>query len=139
MLPVCDGLGVAHAVPEQLLHPRPALAQDAEPRQPRPRGSCVAPVIRHHALTLVLLGSLELISEVISVDEPHLDEAVCESHPEVVLAVLGRGVDQPSARRASDVQPGQQRARDTTITNTIIIIIVTGEGPSPGTKQTAQY
>ena len=76
LLPVSDGLGVAHAVPEQLLHPRPALAQDAEPRQPRPRGSCVAPVIRHHALTLVLLESIELISEVISVDEPHLDEAV---------------------------------------------------------------
>ena len=50
-----DGLGVAHAVPEQLLHPRPALAEDAEPRQPRPRSCSVAPVIRHHALTLVLL------------------------------------------------------------------------------------
>ena len=37
----------------------------------------------------------------ISVDEPHLDEAVCEAHPEVVLAVLGRGVDQPSARHAA--------------------------------------
>ena len=75
LLPVSDGLGVAHAVPEQLLHPRPALAEDAEPRQPRPRSCSVAPVIRHHALTLVLLGSLELISEVISDDDPHLDEA----------------------------------------------------------------
>ena len=62
----------------------------------------------------------------ISVDEPHLDEAVCESHPEVVLAVLGRGVDHPSARRASDVQPGQQRTRVSTLT-------ITREGPSLGT------
>ena len=84
----------------------------------------------------------------ISVDEPHLDEAVCEAHPEVVLAVLGRGVDQPSARRACHVQPGQQRASDTTITITItitIITIVTGEGssvPRPcqfGTRQSAHY
>ena len=51
------------------------LAEDAEPRQPRPRSRSVAPVIRHHALTLVLLGSLELISEVISDDDPHLDVA----------------------------------------------------------------
>ena len=57
----------------------------------------------------------------ISVDDPHLDEAVCEAHPEVVLAVLGRGVDQPSARRARHVQPGQQRSSDTsTITITMI-------------------
>ena len=67
-------------------------------------------------------------------DDPHLDEAVCEAHPEVVLAMLGRGVDQPSARRASDVQPGQQRSRGTTITITIIITtvitIITGEGSS---------
>ena len=68
--------------------------------------------------------------------------AVCEAHPEVVLAVLGRGVDQPSARRASDVQPGQQRTRDTI---TIIITIVTGEGssvPRPcqfGTRQSGHY
>ena len=68
-----------------------------------------------------------------------LNQAVREAHPEVVLAVLGRGVDQPSARRARHVQPGQQRSRGTTITSTIIIIIVTGEGPSPGTRQTAQY
>ena len=68
-----------------------------------------------------------------------LNQAVCEAHPEVVLAVLGRGVDQPSARRARHVQPGQQRSRGTIITSTIIIIIVTGEGPSPGTRQTAQY
>ena len=34
----------------------------------------------------------------ISVDDPHLDEAVREAHPEVVLAMLGHGVDQPSAR-----------------------------------------
>ena len=32
------------------------------------------------------------------INDPHLDEAVREAHPEVVLAVLGRGVDQPSAR-----------------------------------------
>ena len=76
----------------------------------------------------------------ISDDEPHLDEAVCEAHPEVVLAMLGRGVDQPSAHRARHVQPGQQRSRDTTLTIiTIIITIVTGEGPSPGTRQTAHY
>ena len=108
-----DGLGVAHAVPEQLLHPRPALAEDAEPRQPRPRSSSLAPVIRHHALTSssCTARSLELISAVISVDDPHLDEAVREAHPEVVLAVVGRGVDQPSASSAPHVQPGQQRYR----------------------------
>ena len=75
----------------------------------------------------------------ISIDDPHLDEAVREAHPEVVLAMLGRGVDQSSA---SDVQPGQQRTRDTI---TIIITIVTGEGssvPRPrlfGTRQGADY
>ena len=38
----------------------------------------------------------------ISDDDPHLDEAMCEAHPEVVLAVVGHGVDQPSARAAAD-------------------------------------
>ena len=77
----------------------------------------------------------------ISVDDPHLDEAVREAHPEVVLAVLGRGVDQPSARSASDVQPGQQGASGTI---TITITIVTREGssvPRPcqfGPRQSAQ-
>ena len=62
LLPVSDGLGVAHAVPEQLLHPRPALAQDAEPRQPRPRSCSVAPVIRHHAiLTFTELAEDEVV------------------------------------------------------------------------------
>ena len=64
----------------------------------------------------------------ISVDDPHLDEAVREAHPEVVLAVLGRGVDQPSARSARDVQPGQQGASDTTITIITFVTIITGEG-----------
>ena len=76
-----------------------------------------------------------------------LNQAVREAHPEVVLAVLGRGVDQPSARRARHVQPGQQGASGTTITITITIIvtIVTGEGssvPRPcqfGTRQSAHY
>ena len=31
-----------------------------------------------------------------------LNQAVREAHPEVVLAVLGRGVDQPSARATAD-------------------------------------
>ena len=47
----------------------------------------------------------------ISVDDPHLDEALREAHPEVVLAVVGLGVDQPSASSARHVQPGQQRYR----------------------------
>ena len=79
---------------------------------------------------------------------PHLDEAVREAHPEVVLAVLGRGVDQPSARSARDVQPGQQGASGTTITIiivTIIITIISGEGQNIsrprqfGTRQSAHY
>ena len=40
-----------------------------------------------------------------------LNQAVREAHPEVVLAMLGRGVDQPSARRARHVQPGRVFSR----------------------------